>query len=191
MSADAVISFHTFTPTTETWSAALDPLTQNPNVKAVYWGQALEDPEKYVVATHWSSSEALEAFASSDALAGLAGVATGGSVITAHVSLEGSPEKALDVPCTEVLTAYGVEPAFIGQCRDFIVKLDAGKLAGYHGYGLGEVHQDIAKDSAGEKGPAVILIIGWDSKEAHLEAKAKPGRKFMIMQCPVTWRSEH
>ncbi|PKS10577.1 hypothetical protein jhhlp_002331 [Lomentospora prolificans] len=177
MLADAIVSIHTFTPTRETWSASLVPLKQNPSVKTVYWGKVIEDPEKIIVAINWSSREALEAFSSSDALAGLAGVATGGSVTAAHLSLEGTSEKALGAPCTEVVTAYGVEPAFISQCHDFISKVDTGKLEGYHGYGLGEVQQDIARDGKGDKGPAVILIIGWDSKEAHLEAKAKPGRE--------------
>ncbi|CAI4216758.1 unnamed protein product [Parascedosporium putredinis] len=175
MSANAILSIHTFTPTTETWSSVLDPIRQNPGVKSIYWGKALEDPEKNVVVTQWSSREALDAFASSDALAALAGVAAGGAVTAAHLSLEGTLETALDVPCTEFVTAYGVEPTFIGRCREFITKVDASHLEGYHGYAFGEVDQHIAKDAKGQKAPAVILIVGWDSKEAHIEAKAKPG----------------
>lgn len=54
--------------------------------------------------------------------------------------------------------------------QDFSAKMDAGKPRGYHGGVVGKV-----KEQLDGKGDAVMLLIGWDSKEIHEEVKSTPG----------------
>jgi hypothetical protein len=85
----------------------------------------------------------------------------------------------LQAPCTEIVTAYGIQDGFEKNVRDFAAKVDAEKLAGYHGGDIAKVAEEISKEDGGEKGPALMLVIGWDSLEAHTTAaKAKPGGEF-------------
>lgn len=85
----------------------------------------------------------------------------------------------LQAPCTEIVTAYGIQDGFEKNIHDFLVKVDAEKLAGYQGGAIGKVDEEISKEEGGEKGPALMLVVGWDSLEAHTDAaKAKPGGEF-------------
>jgi len=46
--------------------------------------------------------------------------------------------------------------------------VDKKRPDGYFGYAFGETVEEIAKDG-GKDGKAVILWIGWESKEKHME----------------------
>jgi hypothetical protein len=126
---------------------------------------------------HWSSRADFDAFVGSAAY--IPWLREYRSLVesesTHQVCLGPNPLRALGAPCTEVVTAFGVEPQFIENCRGFAEKVDGGRVDGYHGYGCGEVLAEIAKGDE-EKAPAAMLIIGWDSKEAHVAAKSRPGR---------------
>jgi len=87
---------------------------------------------------------------------------------------------ALSAPTTEVFTGFGVEPGFDSSVREFAARVTAEGPVGYHGCAAGPSVEDIGKPD-GEKGPAVMLVIGWDSKEAHTEAKGKPGGEYYPM----------
>jgi hypothetical protein len=72
-------------------------------------------------------------------------------------------------PCTEVFTGFGVEEGFTGNVGRFAHKMKENPPEGYKGVAFGE--------SIGLEGEekAVRMVIGWTSREAHLEAKQKPG----------------
>jgi hypothetical protein len=164
-----ILDFRTFpsstTPPFEIFKSA-------PDLLAMYLGPQIESPENQTLVLHWASQEAYAAAATEDRSAYTSSV----QVPVKH----GNPSAALQAPCTEVMTAYGVEDAFLGQVVEFMAKVDGGvgKEDGYHGYAIGgETLGDIQKGPEGEKGKGVVLILGWDSKEAHVQAKGKPGRK--------------
>lgn len=81
----------------------------------------------------------------------------------------------LEAPATEIVTGYGIRGDFIKNAKAFGVKMDAAGLKGYHGGAIGEVEEELSQAEGGEKGKSAMLVIGWDSKEAHEEAKAAPG----------------
>jgi len=82
---------------------------------------------------------------------------------------------ALDAPCTEVFTAYGAEPAFPAATAAFAAKVAAEPPAAFRGAAVCDSGDDV--DAADRRGRVVKLLVGWDSREAHLAAKGKPGRK--------------
>lgn len=84
---------------------------------------------------------------------------------------------ALSAPTTEVFTGFGVEAGFDSSVREFAARVVAEGPAGFRGCAAGPSVEDIGKGD-GEKGPAVMLAIGWDSKEAHMEAKGNPGGEY-------------
>lgn len=79
----------------------------------------------------------------------------------------------LSAPTTEVFTGYGAEPGFEATVRKFASLLDADAPAGYHGGVVGPTAEDVSNGDRSVTGPAVKLVVGWDSKEAHVEAKEK------------------
>lgn len=88
---------------------------------------------------------------------------------------------ALAAPTTEVFTGYGAEPGFEASVREFAARVDAERPAGYRGCAVGPVAEAVCGPTGGgEKSLAVKLVVGWDSKEAHLEAKGKPGGELII-----------
>jgi hypothetical protein len=73
----------------------------------------------------------------------------------------------LDAPCTEVFTGFGAEEGFAANVESFVSSVDANPPEAYRGAASGE--------SLGGSEKVVRMVIGWTSREAHLEAKEKPG----------------
>ncbi|KAK1976103.1 hypothetical protein LZ30DRAFT_735578 [Colletotrichum cereale] len=175
------------------WSDVIGTLKSAPGVNAVYTGTQIEDPSKTVLVVEWASPAAFSDFAASESytpwFASL-------KAVSAHVSPD-SPGVArplfykvtftadsdlaavLDAPCTEVFVAYGVDDSFVGRTAEFAKGLAQGEapVEGFHGHAYGAISTPLAVEGSedGEKGPAVTLLLGWDSKQAHLDAKAKAG----------------
>jgi len=76
--------------------------------------------------------------------------------------------------CTEVATFFKVDDTFLENVEKFANALEEGKPEGYYGAAYGKViekivkHGDIAKNDE-EPSNAVVLLIGWESKEVHLK----------------------
>lgn len=112
---------------------------------------------------------------------------------TTYVSLAGKFSTApplFSAPCLEVVTFYGIDDGFPKQVEQFVAALnDAAKsMEGYHGAVYGEV---AARQPASETEEAahgrerdVVLLIGWDSKDAHLKAKGIEGGGEWLDICP-------
>lgn len=172
------------------WADVTATLKSAPGVTALYSGRQVEDPSKAVLVVEWASPDAFSAFAASESytpwFASLKAVAARDPApVLYKAALSASePAAALGAPCTEVFVAYGVEPGFAAKTAEFAAGLSRDAVAGYHGNAYGEITTPLAVGPDGEKGPAVTLLLGWDSKEAHLDAKGKPGRKFLLLSLP-------
>ena len=78
------------------------------------------------------------------------------------------PAIVAHAPCIEFATFHGVETGFLSNVEKFTRILAEGKPAGYLGHTYGPVIEKIpGKD--GTEGDAVRLLIGWESKEKHME----------------------
>jgi len=162
-------------------------LAARPGVEGVYFGPTSEStaPGTHVLAVHWPGYDAAVAFTTDPA------AATWHSryaevVVTsrrAHAVLAANISRVLSAPCTEIFTGFGAAPGFLDNVRTFSVNVDAADLEGYHGSAVGEVVEPLAIGSEGEPGQAVMLVIGWDSMEKHLEEKAKPGNRKSRRPC--------
>lgn len=86
----------------------------------------------------------------------------------------------LTCPTTEVATGYGAEEGFEKNMREFsdVInnELKGKEDAGFHGSVVGTTVEDISKEEGGEKGPAVVLLVGWDSREKHMVGKDIGGK---------------
>ncbi|KAJ9157409.1 hypothetical protein NKR23_g66 [Pleurostoma richardsiae] len=159
----------------ETWSKMTTLLKQAPGCLKVFYGRKIEDSSVGVLCVTWRSYADVQAWSTSPAresfLVGLDALA---DLASAH-HLNADATVALSAPATEVFTGYGAQPGFAGNVAQFAEKLDAEKPTGYYGLAHGEVLEEISKEEGGEKGKAAKLVIGWESREAHFEAKGKPG----------------
>ncbi len=136
----------------DAWKVRVDALKGEQGLRRVFFGPITEDKNKGIVVARWVSAPP----------------AQGDGTFT--LEFGGSPDAALEAPTTEIFTGYGVEASFFDTTTQFLAKIDADPpKKGYFG---GAVGKDVSGDS-------VKLLIGWDSKEAHSEAKV-PGCK-----CPL------
>ncbi|KJZ77867.1 hypothetical protein HIM_02504 [Hirsutella minnesotensis 3608] len=84
--------------------------------------------------------------------------------------LRGDPAAALAAPCTEVFSMFGTSAAFLDdRLAPFVAEIDRGRLLGYRGSAYGQLealmhHGDVVSP----EGRALVALIGWDSKDAHL-----------------------
>ncbi|KAL2879982.1 hypothetical protein SGCOL_004701 [Colletotrichum sp. CLE4] len=186
-----ILTFKNHTTTSQppaAWSDVTSTLKSVPGVNALHTGPQLEDPSKTVLVIEWASPDAFSAFASSEAympwFASLKAVVSASPVFYKVPLSAADPSSdaasVLRAPCTEVFVAYGVEPEFARKTAEFAQGLTEGRadVVGFHGHAYGEISTPLAVDASGgdgEKGPAVTLLLGWYSKQAHLDAKAKAG----------------
>lgn len=171
------------------YAAVAAQLKATPGVNGVYAGPQTERPPLWTILIRWSTGDAHDAFVASETylpwLASLRAVladgedsslpedagalpaapAGGEPPLMVHVAA-GSVDAPLAAPTTEVFTCYGLDDGFLdGNLRSFAEGLESGGvIPGYHGLAYG------AFTNEGEgwpKGQATIMLIGWDSKEAH------------------------
>ncbi|KAG7292388.1 hypothetical protein NEMBOFW57_002423 [Staphylotrichum longicolle] len=166
-----VIVFQTLDQPHQPPAPALEELKKQDGLVRAFYGVKMEDPQAGVLCTEWSSRDA---------------AARGGAKVQTQVKVnetlgfDASPsasaawERALMAPCTEVFTAFGAEDGFVGNVWRFVSALDVRPPEGYEGAAVGEgIQVGLDDDKEGEV--VVRMVIGWVSREAHLEAKGKPG----------------
>jgi quinol monooxygenase YgiN len=157
------------------WEGVTGPLKAAEGCKAIYFGEQLEDPGTWVLVIQWTCQEAFRNFV------GLPTFKPWFNTYQALIAKESMSQAtlthdataALSAPCTEVVTAYDIEPVFMDNTQLFVERIE-GKLPGCHGCAYGQV--SFAKGDE-ENSAVAKLIIGWDSKEVHLAAKGVAGRK--------------
>lgn len=133
--------------------------------------------------TEWSSREAARCYCSSELVvsssAELDVKETLGFVFDASQQRQ-TWRSALRAPCTEVFTAFGAEEGFAENVARFVAAVGDERPEGFEGASwFGEDVDLVEVDGDGEK--VVRMVIGWASREAHLEAKARPGGEFCLI----------
>lgn len=149
-----------------------------PGVAALYRGRHAESPDHWTLAVRWASPAALDAFLDSPSYAGwlasLCAVADSYLFYRAP-ALRGDALAALAAPCTEVFSAHGAAESFLDhRVQPFAEAVDAGRLPGYRGSAYGRFHRISHHGSLPARdGIVVIMLIGWESKDAHLAQRGE------------------
>lgn len=184
------VEFHTLTlkqDDTSLPSALTEHLTKlktDNSIRSIHRGKQIEHPTRWsvIIVTTTPGRDAASSWA---ATLGNTLLDSRSIVITAP-GVRGNLAAALDAPCTEVFTCHGVDDGFLdANMKPFAEGVDKGRPDGFHGLAYGEFDQPADGDLAA--GPAVRILLGWDSKEAHLaqrgEGKGRPN-----IDLAVSWR---
>ncbi|KAK3111519.1 hypothetical protein LTR53_013152 [Teratosphaeriaceae sp. CCFEE 6253] len=169
---------------------SFDTLWAVDGVQQVQFGTALENPKSFQLMVTWDSIANHEACRASAAFAPFVEsqrrIMDGGLVSMMHVAFQPAAAlaKILAAPITEIATAY-----FAGEApTDYIetvVELDKAlrDTEGYLGYAVGISHETVEKE--GVRGKAAVLVVGWQSVEAHMALRHQPS----FMETVKTLRS--
>ena len=159
---------------------AHNTVAAQPGFLRLSWGMHLEDPSRTTWFIDWTSVSAHEAFMASPAykpfLDSIRPILAGAANIT-HYDFGGSggggdpPSKSLAAPVTEFATFYlqlgTATTDFASRVRDAMGEFRA-HATGYVGASWGFSHEEVEHESlGGEKGRACVLVLGWDSVDAH------------------------
>ncbi|EXA53271.1 hypothetical protein FOQG_07336 [Fusarium oxysporum f. sp. raphani 54005] len=158
------------------FSSVTDHLKSIPGVESVYLGRPLEKPDYWVLGIRWASRPAYDAFVSGSAAtdwhASLRALLTEHPIVSPIAEYTGRAELALHAPITEFCTCWGADETFTeDNMKPFAVACEEGGLAGLHGLAYGEFVQGEHENPSVIPGRASRLLMGWDSKEAHLQHK--------------------
>ncbi|PHH52684.1 hypothetical protein CFIMG_001999RA [Ceratocystis fimbriata CBS 114723] len=154
---------------------------------AVYLGQYLESPSTWLLIVPWVSQDAYVEFKKSPRYAPIAEpLASKVQVLKFYMtSLGPDAYPALESKCTELLTTYGVDTDYVDNGREFLDRMEAYGMDGYHGGAIGKTLDPIAQAEE-EKAQAACFVLGWESKEAHLDNKAKTGNPIIANLSLIT-----
>lgn len=147
-----------------------------PGVSKIFLGRQLEDPTKWTWAIRWKTGAALDAFQASPTytewLSSLRAVVT--SIATSRAFMQGDVGAALAAPCTEVFSAYGADVGFLEKgMKPFSRCFDQSLMDGYKGLAFGQWDPMIHDGVNPPEGESASMLIGWDSKEAHLAQRGE------------------
>ncbi len=70
-------------------------------------------------------------------------------------------------PVIEIATFFHTEDFFLSNVDKFMTATSP-HMEGYLGHAAGPVIEEIEKEGGAGKGKAVVLCIGWESKERHM-----------------------
>ncbi|KAH8602814.1 hypothetical protein B0O99DRAFT_604388 [Bisporella sp. PMI_857] len=165
-------------PAADIWHQTLSTIAAQDGYRGVIYGTQLENPNILMTFIHWTSIDRHQAFIDSEIYGpfakNLQGIVT--DIYFHHFRPSSYPPALLtDAPVIEVVTFYDTEPGFHAAAQEFGRQLQGGKVDGYFGNVDGEVVERVRRRSGdGAEGPAVVLLIGWESKEAHLRFRETP-----------------
>lgn len=147
-----------------------------PGVASSYLGEQLERPGKWTWVIRWASAAAHDAFLASPSFTNW--IASFRAVVETYIfwkaHVRGSLSAALNAPCTEVFSAYGTADNWLEmRMKPFATNVDAANLAGYHGSFYGQYDVLMHDSHNPPEGNTVSMILGWDSKEAHLAERGE------------------
>lgn len=161
----------------------------------MYLGPQLEDPDSWVWAIRWATGAALDAFVASPTYtrwtAGLRAVTDSIASSRASLSLlningccsasaSASAAAALGSPCTEVFTAFATDPNFLDtRMRPFAKCFEREHVPGFRGAAFGQWVPVTFENAPLPVGETVGMILGWDSKEAHLAQRGEGKGMFL------------
>ncbi|KAH9829767.1 hypothetical protein Tdes44962_MAKER02245 [Teratosphaeria destructans] len=157
--------------------STFDTLRQQDGLQQVQFGTWVENPSNFQLFVNWDSKKHHEAFIASSTyrpffkrFGALVDDSSPGSGIF-HVDFDAPAAlaKVFSAPVTEVATFYfeGAPPAdYVQQAKKLATVLEENKVDGYLGATLGTSYEEIERE--GVKGKVGVLVVGWQSVEAHL-----------------------
>jgi len=164
------------TPEHQLWEESMTTVSSQEGYQRAYFGLQLESPNTTILFIDWDSVSAHQKFTDSPAYGPFAQKLS--SLMEAfhlhHFQPTPFPPSIhVRASCTEVATFYNTSPQFVSNVRKFIQTIE-GKAEGYLGSSFGGVVEEISKHTDAdkectEKGKAVMLVIGWGSKEVHMK----------------------
>ncbi|RDL34655.1 uncharacterized protein BP5553_07783 [Venustampulla echinocandica] len=162
----------------QAWKDSLTTISQQAGYQRAYWGREVDNADVVQLLVDWDSIASNGAFIASPAYASfmenLSTIITDISLHHVQQTTPTGPHTLLtSAPVTEVLTLYACDPSYVAEkVQPFAAAIAAAKPAGYRGYVVGDVVEEIEKKDGTANGKGVKLFIGWDSKELHEQAKA-------------------
>lgn len=163
------------TPEAKHWQEALSILAAQEGYKSCYYGRQLEDPSVLMFIIDWESKDSHQKFMEAPAYGPFKkNLAMIMDNVHLHHIHSAPPSVIGRAPCTEVATFFHCEDSFLENVEKFSKMLDQGRPEGYYGAAYGRViekivkHGDISKEDVAQS-EAVVLLIGWESKEIHLK----------------------
>ena len=161
------------------WVATLDTVSQQKGYQRAYYGRELEDPSLLQLFVDWDSYEAHQNFVNSSTYGPFVKhlmTIVDGDIDMRHANFHPHPPSnavgSTSAPVTEVLTAYLSEKNedYAANSRKFgeMIKTKADSCKGVSS---GWIVEKVTHSSLGdgEKGNAYINVIGWESKEKHMQ----------------------
>ncbi|KAK5172992.1 uncharacterized protein LTR77_003114 [Saxophila tyrrhenica] len=100
------------------------------------------------------------------------GTIIGGGLSLAHIDFqpEGGATRAMSAPVTEVVTFYfegGPPDDSFESCKKFLETCEKESQQKVYGWAYGTTYEEIEKD--GVKGKGAVLLIGWESRQEHMD----------------------
>ncbi|KAK3898936.1 hypothetical protein C8A05DRAFT_18552 [Staphylotrichum tortipilum] len=158
--------FQTLSPVQQPTATVLDEIRRREGFRRALFGVKMEDPETGVLCTEWSTPSAALSYSHPPQPSTTASAL----VFTTAVADAGEWHRALSAPCTEVFTAYGAEEEFEGNVARFVAEVRGRMPTGAEGAAFGVATGD---GTGKEEGGTVRMVIGWESRERHVEEKGK------------------
>lgn len=154
-----------------------------PGARASYLGYQLEDSRKWIWVVRWATGAALDAFLASPSYSrwfnSLRAVAD--TYASCRSFLHGNIAASLNSPCTEVITAFDTEPEFLQErLKPFARCFEREFISGYHALSFGKWLPVVYDGVSPPVGHSAGMLIGWDSKEAHLAQRGEGMRMFFF-----------
>ncbi|KAG4439660.1 hypothetical protein IFR05_004857 [Cadophora sp. M221] len=157
------------------WKDGLAIITKQEGYQGSSYGRAMESPELLMWFIDWDSHAShikfTQAPAYEDFRALVGGIMTG--VHYHHIAFQPFPPKILTLaPVIEFATFLDTKPHFIDNVSKFMKGIGVPEKC-YGGVWGESVEGDVGKhvvdgDGGSVKGRAVVLVIGWESREAHM-----------------------
>ncbi|KAG4426563.1 hypothetical protein IFR04_000445 [Cadophora malorum] len=153
------------------WKGGLSVIAKQEGYQGSSYGRAVESPDVLMWFIDWDSKESHIKFAQSPAYEpfkeNLSALMT--AVHFHHVAFSPFPPKIVTrAPVIEFATFLDTKPHFLSNVEKFMKGI--GTPDECYGSAWGDsVETDVGKHSDGSvKGKATVLLIGWESKEAHM-----------------------
>ena len=75
----------------------------------------------------------------------------------------------------DIASVFDIRPGFTDAVGKFVGYVDKDWPEGYHGAAYGECANLLSDQDGIAPSRAANLVLGWDSKQAHEDAEARPG----------------
>ncbi|PVH89440.1 hypothetical protein DL98DRAFT_508503 [Cadophora sp. DSE1049] len=154
------------------WKEGLTVIAKQEGYRGSSYGRAIESPDLLMWFIDWDSIDSHIKFTNSPAYApfkdSLSALMT--AVHFHHVPFKPFPPTILTrAPVIEFATFLDTEPHFLSNVDKFMSGIGTPEKC-YGGAWGDSVEMDVGKHSDGSvKGKATVLLIGWESKEAHMK----------------------